>query len=284
MLDSSNVIALIQYTNNGDFRASAKILTVYKGQLNPNDDIFISGFSNRYGPIDKMRKGDKYLVFLNLNEPTDERCEYWNKEMAKQPGLKDFVNAFKNKRAYYVWTPTSGDLKVKEKTVQYDLIQTSYYSKQKFYSLKEFEEFLKAYNHKETASEFCKTILNKIKPVSESDANSQRLMELFLLGYHRYDDYFKGYSTVNNPSTKYALAQLIGNIKSEQSRNILLILLNDKNSIVQGEVVRQLKKEPSEIVAPILLQHLKSASELSFGPSNIMDPVVPLFMRRFCLQ
>lgn len=63
MLDSSDVIALIQYTGKGDFRASAKILTIYKGQLKTGDEIFISGFSNRYGPIDKMSKGDKYLVF-----------------------------------------------------------------------------------------------------------------------------------------------------------------------------------------------------------------------------
>jgi hypothetical protein len=124
MLDSSDVIALIQYTSNGDFRASAKLLTIYKGQLKSGDGIFISGFSNRYGPIDKMKKGDKYLVFLNFNEPTTDRLEYWNEESLKNPELKHFVEAYKNERAYYVWSPTSGDLKVKGKKVQYDLIQS----------------------------------------------------------------------------------------------------------------------------------------------------------------
>jgi hypothetical protein len=51
-------------------------------------------------------------------------------------------------------------------------------------------------------------------------------------------------------------------------------LLDDKHSIVQGEVVRQLKNEPAEIVAPILLKNLKSSSGANFGPSNIMDPVM----------
>ena len=61
MLDSSEVVAMIQYTSNGSFRASAKVLAVYKGDLKTGDEIWISGFSNRYGPIDKVRYGDKYF-------------------------------------------------------------------------------------------------------------------------------------------------------------------------------------------------------------------------------
>jgi len=274
MLDSSDVIALVQYTSNGDFRASAKILTTYKGHLKPGDEIFISGFSNRYGPIDKMKKDDRYLVFLNFNEPTTSRLEYWNEELEREAELKDFVEAYKNRRAYYVWSPTSGDLKVKGKKVQYDLTQTTYFSKQNFYPLNEFEFFLKAYQQKETNFEYGKTILNKINPVSESDLVSQYLMQLFFIGYNKYDKIFESYIKVDNASSKYALAQLMGNIKTEQSRNILISLLNDKHSIVQGEVVRQLKNEPAEIVAPILFQHLKSSSSVNFGPSNIMNPVM----------
>jgi hypothetical protein len=274
MLDSSDVIALIQYSSNGDFRASAKISKIYKGQLKSGDEIYISGFSNRYGPIDKMKKGNKYLVFLNFNEPTAERLEYWNEELVKKPELKDFVEAYKNNRAYYVWSPTSGDLKIKGKTVQYDLIQTSFYRKQNFYSLTEFEAFLRAYQEKETAFDFSKTILEKIKSESEDDLVTQYLMELYFLGYNKYDDIFESYVKVNNPSSKYALAQLMGNIKSIESRNILIALLDDKHSIVQGEVVRQLKNEPAGIVAPLLLNHLKTSSSVNFGPSNIMDPVM----------
>ena len=102
MLDSSEVIALIQYTSNGDFRASAKILNIYKGQLKIGDEIWVSGFSNRYGPIDKMKTGDKYLVFLNLSQPTEKRIEYWNAELLKKPELKEYVEALKTKKAFYV--------------------------------------------------------------------------------------------------------------------------------------------------------------------------------------
>jgi|GEM_PF-1148855 len=40
MIDSSDVIAVDEYTSNGDFRAKAKLLIIYKGQLN-TDEIWI---------------------------------------------------------------------------------------------------------------------------------------------------------------------------------------------------------------------------------------------------
>jgi hypothetical protein len=70
MIDSSDVIALVEYTSRGDFRAQAKPIIIYKGELKARL-IWISGFSNRYGPIDKMRPGDRYIVFLNFYEPTE---------------------------------------------------------------------------------------------------------------------------------------------------------------------------------------------------------------------
>lgn len=272
MLNESDVVALIQYTGKGDFNACAKILAVYKGQLKTGDEIWISNFSNRYGPIDKMKKGDKYIAFLNLDEPTESRIEFWNERLAKEPELKAFVDAYKHSRSYYVWTPTSGDLKVKGKTVQYDLTRTTYYSKQHFYSLKEFEDFLKAYYQHQ--AEFSKTLMNRIRPVSEAELTTQLLMQLYLLGFNQYDDIFEQYTSVNNISSRYALAQLLGNIKTEASRKILFILLDDKNSLVQGEAVRQLKDDPVDLVASILLKHLNAASDINFGPSNIMNPVM----------
>jgi len=274
MLDSSDVIALIQYTSNGDFRASAKILNIYKGQLNIGDEIWVSGFSNRYGPIDKISKGDKYLVFLNLSEPTEKRIEYWNEELLKKPELKDYVESLKNKKAFYVWSPTSGDLKVKGKKVQYDLIQTTFYKKQNFYSLHEFEIFLQSYSDNALRNKLSKDLLNNIKPPKESESRSQDLMKLYLLKYSEYDDVFEKYTKVKNPSSKFALAQLMGNINNEKSKQVLLTLLEDKHSLVQGEAVRQLSKGSPDEVGAVLLKQLKDANPYNSGPNNIMNPVM----------
>jgi len=274
MLDSSDVIALIQYTSNGDFRASAKIQKIYKGQLNIGDEIWISGYSGSYGPIDKMNKDDIYLVFLNFSEPTEMRIEYWNKEMLKAPELKDYIEALKNKKVYNVWSPTSGDLKVKGNKVQYDLIQTSFYEEQEFYSLPEFEYFIQSYNAKTLKNKLSKDLLNKIKPASESDISSQDLMKLYLLQYSEYDNIFEKYTKVDNPSSKFALALLMGNINNEKSKQVLLTLLEDKHTLVQGEAVRQLSKDSPYEVGAVLLKQLKDANPYNLGSSNIMDPVM----------
>lgn len=274
MLDSSDVIALIQYTSDGDFRSSAKILTIYKGSLKIGDEIWVSGFSNRYGPIDKMSTGDKYLAFLNRARLTEESTEYWNEQLLKTPELKEYVEALKTSKAFFVWSPTSGDLKVKGKKVQVDLIQSTFCRDQNFYSLTEFENFLKAYYNNRQKSKLCQELLSALIPASENKATSQNLMKLYLLGYNVYDPIFESYSTIKNPSSKFALALLMGNITNEQSNRILLTLLQDEHSLVQGEAVRQLSKNPSDEVGAVLLKQLKDANPYNSGPSNIMDPLM----------
>lgn len=274
MLDSSDVIALVEYSSSGDFRASAKIVKIYKGKLNIDDEIMISGFSNRYGPVDKMSKGDRYIAFLNLSEPTEKRIEYWSKELIKNPELKNYVEALKNKKAFYVWSPTSGDLKVKGNKVQYDLIQSTLYKKQKFLSLSDFEIFLKAYSSPTTKNILSKELLKRIKTPKATYSRTQDLMKLYLLQISDYNTVYEKYTTVKNPSSRLALALLMGNINNEESKQVLITLLEDKHSLVQGEAVRQLSKSTPNEVGAVLLKKLKSANPYNSGPKNIMNPVM----------
>ena len=117
-------------------------------------------------------------------------------------------------------------------------------------------------------------LILEIKTVHESDEKSQSLMQPYFLGCNSFLDEFNKYAIIKNPSTKYALANLMGNIKNENSRNVFITLLDDENSLVQGESVHQLKVESPEIVAPILLSKLKPSSGENFGLSNLMDSVM----------
>ena len=117
-------------------------------------------------------------------------------------------------------------------------------------------------------------LILEIKTVHESDEKSQSLMQLYFLGCNSFLDEFNKYTIIKNPSTKYVLANLMGNIKNENSRNVFITLLDDENSLVQGESVHQLKVESPEIVAPILLSKLKPSSGENFGLSNLMDSVM----------
>jgi hypothetical protein len=272
MIDSSDVIALVEYTSEGDFRAKARPLNIYKGKLNTKE-IWISGFSNRYGPIDKMSPGDKYIVFLNFYEPTERALEYWKEQIEEEPELTDYYEALKTGNAYYVWTPTSGDLRVDGKTVQYDLLQTSYYSKQNYYPLAEFETFLKATSQTKN-SKFHEELLKKVKSHAAKQISAQYLMMLYLSSFKSYDPVFQIVASEQKPEPCYALAKLLGEVKDEKSRDILVQLLDNENSVVQGEVVRQLSDEAPEFIGPILLAHLESAGEGGIYPSNLMDPVM----------
>lgn len=271
MIYSSDVIALVEYISEGDFRAKAKPLTIYKGQLNTNE-IWISGFSNRFGPIDKMNYGDRYIVFLNYHKPTDKTLQYWQKQIKDKPELTSYYEGLKEGKAYYVWSPTSGDLKVKRKKIQYDLLKTSYNSKQSFYPLAEFETFLRV-STKTNKSEFHKEILKKIINSTEEKRTTQYLMMLNLTSFTTFDPIFKNIANEQKPEPCYALAQLLGEIEDEKSRDILVQLLDHQNSIVQGEVVRQLSNQDSQYIGPILLAHLDTAGENGIYPSNLMDPV-----------
>lgn len=270
MIAESDAIALVEYISNGDFRAQAKIIKIYKGKVN-SDIIWISGFSNRYGPIDKMKIGNRFIVFLNKNKPSKRNLEYWEEQIKEDKELITYVNALKNNNAYYVWTPTSGDLKIKSKKVQYDLIQTTFYDKQKFYSLKEFEQFLNSYNgNKKT---FHNYLLSELSDNLSNDKASQILMMLYLTSYKKYDSIYEDIYKTNIDNSLYALAKLLGNVKGNSSRDLLVKLLDNENSVVQGEAVRQLSTEGSDFIGPILLSKLSKAGEDGIYPQNLMNPV-----------
>lgn len=270
MIAESDAIALVEYVSDGDFRAQAKILKIYKGKIS-SDLIWISGFSNRYGPIDKMKIGDKFIVFLNKNKPSKRNLEYWEEQIKEDNELITYVNALKNNNAYYVWTPTAGDLKVKSKKVQYDLIQTTFYDNQKFYSLKEFEQFLNSFNS--NRKNFHNYLLSKLNNNLSNDKTSQILMMLYLTSYKKYNSIYEDIYKTNVDNSLYALAKLLGNVKSNSSRDLLVKLLDNENSVVQGEAVRQLSTEGSNFIGPILLSKLSKAGEDGIYTQNLMNPV-----------
>ena len=274
MINKSDVIALVEYTSNGDFRAKAKPLKIYKGKI--NNEVWIAGFSNRFGPIDIMSTGDKYIVFLSFNKPTKRRLKYWKERVDEDETLKEYYESIKNGNSYYVSSPTSGDLKVKSDSIQYNLLQTTFYRGQQFYSLKEFENFLQA-ALKKVSKRLIKTfhndIIEKINQNEDDRLNSQYLMMLYLSNFKGYISAFTTISKQQESRSCYALAKLLGKVKDKKSTDILVELLANENSIVQGEAVRQLSKEKTNFIGPILLSYLQTAGEKGIYPNNLMNPV-----------
>jgi hypothetical protein len=198
---------------------------------------------------------------------------YWTQQIDEKPELKDYFDALKAGNAYYVWSPTSGDLKVQGKKVQYDLLQTTYYNSQAFYPLDEFETFLTATTQRNRSAFYART-LEKVKSDPSSETCAQYLMMLYLTFSNVFDPVYQTIADGNHPEANYALAQLLGQVEGEKSRDILLQLINHENSIVQGEAVRQLSDESPEFIGEILLAHLSSAGAGGIYRSNVMDPVM----------
>lgn len=271
MLDDSDVIALVEYVSDGEFSANAKIVRLYKGNLKIGDEISIEGFSNHYGPIDKMQKGDRYVVFLDDTYRNKKYRDYWETTLQDNPQKKAEMEA---NHSYRVQSATSGDLKVKGKNVQYDLTSTTFHKNQRYYSLRQFEEFLKAYLEKKDVPMVTQNSLSGLLSDANPDQVTQHLMQLYFLGHDKYEEVYDEFADYAPENIKYALAQVLGNVKNELSRNVLAKLLKDDSSLVQGEAVRQLKTEPAEIVGPLFVEHLKKANSRNFGPDNLMNPVM----------
>lgn len=269
MLQKSDVIALIEYQSEGTYRAKAKPITIYKGKLK-TDEIWVSGFSNRYGPYDDVTIGDKYLVFLFKHEMKKKNEEKWKERYQDEP---EYFEALLAGNAYSVWSPTAGDLKVHGDSIQYNLLKTTTYHYGKpAQSLKEFEEFLKVVGSSQKKS-FHKATLEKIT-TSPEDANAaQYLMMLQLTSFSNYHEVFETIAQTDKYGSCFALARLLRQVKGEDARNLLIDLLRHENSIVQGEVVRSLMKGHKKKIAPILLEHLSSKSSYGSSPTNVMDPV-----------
>lgn len=272
MIKDSEVIALIEYASNGDFQAKAKIKKIYKGEV-PFEEIWISGFSNRYGPIDKVRSREKFVVFLCHDTFSESDKEHLEDRINENPRLKDFYTAWSEGKVYDVSTPTSGDLKVRGNKVQYDLLSSTYYASQNFYPLEQFEEFLGATTGK-NRNNFYKWAQSQLSVNILNSNSAQNIMMLYLSDFKEYISLYEKIIQVGLPQSNFALAKLLGKMEGEKSRDLLLELLEHENSLVQGEAVRQLSTQPTEFIGPILLSQLKSAGKEGLYSANLMDPVI----------
>jgi hypothetical protein len=274
MLDSSDVVALIEYDTQGKFRAQARIMDVYHGNIEVGQHIWISGFSNRYGPIDEVQAGERFVVFLSLNTYRPKDAAKWEERVAKGEVEREFVDAIKAGRAFWVASPTSGDLPVKADKVQYDLIRTTFYSAQQYRSLPHFKQFLSAYYQGARRQEFVDGLIHAARKGRPDRDHAQYLLMLELLGACALEASYERFIKADIPDVRYALAKVAGCSTDPARQQLLLALLKDQHSLVQGEAVRQMRTLPPEVVGPALLAQLPTANQAGFGPSNIMDPVM----------
>src|SRR5687768_1644702 len=61
MMEQSDLIGVFRVVEGGTFKARLVPVSIYKGKV--SGEIWIGGFSNKYGPIDTLEIGQSYLLF-----------------------------------------------------------------------------------------------------------------------------------------------------------------------------------------------------------------------------
>ena len=290
MLKESELIALIEVTEGGKFIAKVRPLNVFKGEA--ASEFYAAGYNDQNWPKEAIqeqsfRKHQRYYLFLQKREVGPGELAFLNHvaQTSGDPEWKKLLQEEKSDAVRHVWTPSAGHLPVEGEKVHYSLLQTSYPHAASGRNCAEFERFLKAAIAYQVAGQsdtkLVEETLRSIRKQSQGGVGStdkesdlaHTVAAYFLLGGRSYDEAFERIATGDDTGARFMLARLLGAIVNDRADKLLLTMLSDKNSVVQGEVVRQLAKGKSDRVGEVLLGRLEGAGEGGVYPHGIMDPV-----------
>ena len=289
-LKDSKLIALVEVTEGGKIIAKVKPLKVFKGES--ADEFYVTGYNNQNWPqeaIEKesFRQKQRYYLFLRKDE-ADPANLVFLRDLVRtetEPEWKKLLQQEKIVAVWRVWTPSSGDLPVDGQRVHYSLLRTSYPSAAKGRSCAEFERFLNAAIAYQVAGKKDPGSLEKTlqairnqsqKQTGSADKESDLAYSIsayFLLSSHAYDEVFEKIAVGEDANARFILARLLGAMSDERANKLLVTMLADKSSIVQGEVVRQLARGDPKTIGQVLLDRVSSAGEGGVYPRGLMDPV-----------
>jgi hypothetical protein len=269
MMEQSDLIGVFRVVEGGTFKARLVPVSIYKGKV--SGEIWIGGFSNKYGPIDTLAVGESYLLFINKVKKYKSRygssSNAGNQSIA-QASYEASVFVRSQRNGYFVPTPTSGEYRIVEDRVFIDLAEIN--DDIKGLPLDDLRRLFE-YRFKSKANSFvehCKAEIRKNSHNSNVYQLTNYLAALELAAPASYDELFQ--EIASNPvwQTRFTLAKLLGRIKGTESRDLLVGMLADSVGVVQGEAIRQLaKREPPSFLGPLLVKQLNSASNQGLYPS-----------------
>ena len=290
MLKDSKLIALVEVTEGGKIIAKVKPLKVFKGKS--SGEFYVTGYNNQNWPregieAESFRQKQRYYLFLRTQDTDSLQLAILDDaaRTSAEPEWKKLLQQAKNGAVWYVWTPSSGDLPVDGRNVHYSLLGTSYPDAAKARSCAEFERFLKAAIAYQVAGKKDPGLLEKTLQAIRNQSQKQTdsadkesglayfVSAYFLLGGRAYHEVFEKTAVGDDADARFMLARLLGSINDQRANKLLLTMLADKSSIVQGEVVRQLAQGDPKTIGQVLLDRLSSAGEGGVYPRGLMVPV-----------
>lgn len=262
MMANSDLIGVFRVVEGGSFKARLVPVTVYKGKV--TGEIWIGGFSNKYGPIDSLAVGETYLLFINKVKKHKSRYGSWsnagNQSIAKASyEASAFVRSQRN--GYFVPTPTSGEYRVIDDKAFIDLAGIN--DNIEGFPLEDLKRLVEYQSNSKGNGfvEHCKTEIRKHLSATNVYLLTNYLSALELAPGACYDQMFEEIASNTAWQIRLSLAKLLGNLKGNESRELLVDMMADTVGVVQGEAIRQLaKKESASFLGPLLVRQLDSAS------------------------
>lgn len=282
LIRDSEVIGLFRVTEGGLNSGKVKPVRLLRGEI-VDGEIELTGFNDMYAEQSFQSEhslvlGDELYLFLSTN--------WLYKTGAWELSSEELVAEEWKTRRLFTPTPTTGILPLNEdETVNYGLFTPSYSWHESPSSAAEFEAFiLNAVSYLETKepnTAFHSKLLEQMRVVLMGGAVEGPDLSV-LIGMYRLSggdglvDIFNQVVEQGDASSRYQMALLLGDsLPSEKAQLILIQLLGDTNTFVQGEAVTQLMKaDDQEEVLEILTQKLVTALAGGSGPTNIMEPVL----------
>lgn len=313
MLKESELIVLVEASEGGKFFAKVRPVKAFKGTPPKEfyvTGFSNHNWPKHATKIESFVKNHRYYLFLQRREDALPSLEFHAQpdgvigfianlgpeSLGRQLSKREFrapMAAAKEGRVWSVWTPSAGDLPVDGDKVRYSLLSPSYPHHSPARSCSDFERFLAAavafHGGQQPDAALAADALEAVREEAakgeeaadpsasgENDEGSElshQLAVYYLIGGRAYDMIFEQIATGKDVNARFMLARLLSRVREEPAQQLLARMLNDGDSTVQGEVVRQLAKGNAEQVGPLLHAHLAGASDGAIGPSGLMDPV-----------
>jgi hypothetical protein len=110
MIETCDVIGVFRVVEGGTFKAKLVPVSIYKGKV--KGEIWLGGFSNRYGPIDTLSVGEVYVLFVTRAKDRKSRYVSSSNKSVMPEAYEAALYVMHQKNGYFVPTPTSGEYKV----------------------------------------------------------------------------------------------------------------------------------------------------------------------------
>lgn len=262
MVRNAKLIGLFEVIEGGEHKALVQPISLIKGTR--SEKLELANLNNAHWSEDFMveralRKGQKIYLFVHA----------WN-DIYTDP------------------TPTTGMMPLNpDDTVNYSLFSPSGSWDQPAHPADEFEFFISNIVHFQATGYPDAKLIQKLG--REIDANltnietnglSDRLIRYRLWGGRNWLEGLKWTPNQPQPEVRYQAALLLGEmLPNDNAEALLLKLLDDPDSMVQGQAVEALMKtgNTNETLA-LLTRKLGSSAPGSSGPTNIMNPIMNTYL------